>query len=266
MNTLVKFFKDVKKYRHYIFYSARAELKAEVAGSYLNWIWWILDPICMMLIYTFVFGFIFKKTEDYFPVFIFTGLTAWNFFSACLKKAVGLLKRKKSVISRVYVPKTVLLISQMCVCFFKMMISMTIIFIMLLGFRVPFTPMILYAIPTIIVLLIVSFGISAIVMHLGVYITDLKSAIDILLKLVFYATGILFDIDVRIGKNYPRLAAILGKANPMAFLITTLRNALIHGKAPYFKYLFIWLGLGIILSALGVILVYKNENNYVKGI
>ena len=40
-----KFFRDMKKYRWYLLYAARSELRSEVAGSYLNWIWWILPTM-----------------------------------------------------------------------------------------------------------------------------------------------------------------------------------------------------------------------------
>ena len=51
-----RFIKDTKKYWKYTIYAAKSQLKTEVANSYLNWIWWILEPFCFMLIYAFVFG------------------------------------------------------------------------------------------------------------------------------------------------------------------------------------------------------------------
>ena len=44
----MRFVKDIKKYWTYAIYSAKAELKSEVASSYLNWLWWILDPLLFM--------------------------------------------------------------------------------------------------------------------------------------------------------------------------------------------------------------------------
>ena len=58
------FIDDMKKYYSYAKYSAKAELKAEVAGSYLNWVWWILEPVCLMFIYAFIFGFIFSARDE----------------------------------------------------------------------------------------------------------------------------------------------------------------------------------------------------------
>ncbi|MBR5868234.1 MAG: polysaccharide ABC transporter, partial [Clostridia bacterium] len=75
---------DIQKYMHYSVKAARFQLKNEVASSFLNWVWWILDPLCFMMIYTIVFGYIFKSSELYFPIFIFIGITLWAFFKRTL--------------------------------------------------------------------------------------------------------------------------------------------------------------------------------------
>ena len=63
-----RFLKDTKKYYKYAIYSAKSKLQSEVASSYLNWLWWVLDPICFMLIYTLIFGVVFNAKEQYFTV------------------------------------------------------------------------------------------------------------------------------------------------------------------------------------------------------
>ena len=55
-----RFLKNVKKYWSYSLCAAKAELKAEVANSYLNWLWWILDPLSFMIIYTFMVKIVFN--------------------------------------------------------------------------------------------------------------------------------------------------------------------------------------------------------------
>ena len=63
-----RFFRDLRKYWNYTFYSAKSQLKTEVANSYLNWAWWVIEPFCFMLIYAFIFGlllgFIAIKTDS----------------------------------------------------------------------------------------------------------------------------------------------------------------------------------------------------------
>lgn len=266
MNIYTQFFEDMKKYKSYMIYAMKSELKSEVADSYLNWIWWILEPFCLMLVYTFIFGIIFNKSEKFYPLFIFIGLTIWNFFSANVKKSASIVRRYKSVVSRVYLPKVVLLVVHMLTTGFKMCVSLGIVVVMMFFFRVPLSYHIVFVIPGMVVLLLLTFGLMCFEMHYGVYIEDLTKVNDIVIRLLFYLTGIIFNIDQRIGKNYPVLATALGKWNPVAYLLSAMRNALIYNQAPNWKWMFIWLGLSLLLCMGGVQFVYRNENNYVKGI
>ena len=63
-----RFKDDLKKYWKYAIYSSKAQLKSEIANSYLNWLWWVLDPLCFMLIYVFMFGYVFKSNQQYFAI------------------------------------------------------------------------------------------------------------------------------------------------------------------------------------------------------
>ena len=60
-----RFFGDLKKYWKYIKYSTKSQLKTEVTGSYLSWIWLFLNPICFMLIYTFISIIVFNSKQEY---------------------------------------------------------------------------------------------------------------------------------------------------------------------------------------------------------
>ena len=88
-----RFLRDLVKYRRYMLYSAKAQLKNEVAGSFLNWLWWILDPLLFMLVYTFVYSIVFGRSQDYLCAFIFLGYCSWEFFNRSVKQSVKLVKK-----------------------------------------------------------------------------------------------------------------------------------------------------------------------------
>ena len=119
-----RFRDDMKKYWKYAIYSSKAQLKSEIANSYLNWLWWILDPLCFMLIYVFMFGYVFKSNQEYFAIFVFIGITLWDFFNKTLLQSVRVIKTNKPIVSKVYIPKFILLIVRMGVNGFKMFISL----------------------------------------------------------------------------------------------------------------------------------------------
>lgn len=259
---LKRFIDDIRKYFHYSVVSARSQLKAEVAGSYLNWVWWILDPLCFMMIYTFIFGYVFSGREQYFSIYIFIGLTMWHFFEKTLKASVKLIKNNKSVVSKVYFPKYILILSKMWVNGFKMLISFVIVALMMLLNGVPVTWNILYAVPLLITLLLLTFGCSCFLLHFGVYVEDMANVVNIVLRVLFYLTGIFYNIEARI----PGWGAYLNSYNPVAFLLSSMRGALIYSSGPNIPLLCLWFAVGLILSILGVRRIYKEENSYVKAI
>lgn len=258
-----KFRTDIKKYWKYAIYSARAQLKSEIANSYLSWLWWILDPFCFMLIYVFIFGFVFNSRAPRFPVFVFTGNTLWNFFNKNLIQSVTIVKKNRAIVSKVYLPKYILLISRMGVNAFKMAVASTIIVGMVIFYRIPITINILFAVPILITLILVVFGIGCYLLHYGVFVEDLSNVMTIVLRLIFYMTGIFWDIMDKLPAPYN---AVICKVNPAAFLLYNFRECVIYGRTPDWKLLIVWFFIGLGISALGIRKIYKNENNYVKSI
>lgn len=255
-----RFLNDIKKYFRYAVVSAKSQLKSEVANSYLNWIWWILDPLCFMLIYSFVFGYVFNAKEQYFSVYIFIGLTMWNFFNKTVQGSVKIIKNNKSIVSKVYFPKYILVLTKMMVNGFKMLISFGIVVAMMLFYQIPISWNVLYAIPVLISLLLLTFGLSCYMMHFGVYVEDLSNVSSILLKILFYLTGIFYNIEKRI----PEWGVALKRYNPMAFLLSSMRECLIYKDAPDTIVLVVWFSISLLIAVAGVRKIYKEENSYVK--
>lgn len=251
------------KYGYFIFYSARASLRQEVANSYLNWIWWILDPFLNMCVYTFVFGTIFGMSEPNFPVFIFSALIMWNFFSKSINASVKLVRRHKNIISKVYVPKYILLLENMALNAYKMLFALMVLVIMMIIFKIHVTMYMIWLIPILFVLFVFTFGVGLILLHFGVFIDDLGYAIGILLKMLMYLSGVMYNIDRRLAPNLARLLKIV---NPMALLINDMHNVLLYEKMPTLDMELIWFFLSCILCIIGIFVVRRYENSYVKVI
>ena len=257
-----RFISDLKKYKNYIKYATASELKKEVINSYLGWIWMILEPLCFMLIYTFIAIAIFKSKIDYFPVFVFIGLSMWNFFNKMIVVSVKLVASNRDTVTKVYLPKYVLIMVKMGVNLFKMFVSFLLVAIFMVVYQVPITWNVLWFIPIIITLIIFTFGCCTFMLHIGVFIEDLANVVNIALRMMFYLTGVFFDLDTRISNEFYRL--ILLDINPMANLLFNMRNVLLYEKGPVGFWTAIWFVVGVILTVLGIKTIYKYENTYVK--
>lgn len=259
-----RFWNDAKKYYNYEVRAAKTSLKSEVANSYLNWIWWVLTPLMEMVIYYVVFGLVFNSKEPHFISFIFVGLTMWGFFNKVVTQSVTLIKKNRPIVKKVYIPKFVLLFTNMMVNGFKMMISWVIVVIMMICFRVHISWSVFAFVPIMAVLVLITFAFAINLMHYGVFVEDLSNVVHIFFKLLFYMTGIFYNIENKI--HNPMIAKILIYCNPIAMLLHDMRDALLYKTWPNWITLFIWGIIGIILSMIGVNRIYKNENSYVKMI
>ncbi len=256
-----RFFGDIKKYFGYMMYATKSDLKSEVATSHLNWMWWILDPILFMFIYGFVVQIVFKTREESFAVFILIGLTVWTFFNKGIKMSVRIVQRNKNTISKVYIPKFILILVKMFNATFKFFISSALIVIVMAIIHVPYTPLLFNYFPILIVLFVFVFGCTTILCHFGVFVPDIGNVLNAALRMLFYLSGVFFSVLERVPSPY---GEILGYANPIAYLMNEFRNITIYQQMPNYALLGIWLAVGIVLSIIGISMIYKYENSYVK--
>ena len=155
------------------------------------------------------------------------------------------------------------MISKMFFNGYKMFIQFFIIIVMIIYFRIPITWNIIFVVPILLTLFVVTFACMTHLMHYGVFVQDLANVVTIVLRMVFYMTGIFYNIEKRLP---PKYIGLLMKANPMALILSSLRKCILYAQTPDIKWIMIWFVIGIIVAAFGVRKIYKNENSYVKVI
>lgn len=249
------------KYHEYVLYAAGARLRSEVSNSYLNWLWWILEPFLEMIVYIIVFGYFLHMSEEYYPIFLFIGISMWSFFARCVNGSVGLIKRNRSIITKIYIPKSILLLKDICVNVVKMLLAFVIVAFMMLGYHIQLGLTGLFALPVLLVFIMLTYGVSCFFLHFGVYYEDLEYATSILLNILMYFSGIFYSIERYLPGETGR---ILLAFNPVAFLITSMRHALIDRRGADTMLLVLWFILACVLCICGVLVIRRNENNYVK--
>lgn len=261
MYEIKKFMLDLKKYRQYMFYAANADLKAEVANSYLNRLWWLLEPLFNMLVYVVVFGKIMGSSIQNYATFIFSALLMWNFFSKTINYSVKCVRFNRDIVTKVYVPKYVLLITNMILNFMKLLFSFLVLIPMLIIFKVKIGIGALWVIPAYFVMILISFGIGMIFLHYGVYIDDLGYAVGILLQMMMFLSGVFYEVITSLSAPLNAMMLVL---NPVAMFIDTMRNALLNNVVTNVPLIILWTVIALLISYVGIHIVDKNENAYVK--
>lgn len=258
---MTRFFGDLKKYAYFIWYSAKTDLKAEVANSYLNWVWWILEPLFNMLVYYYVFGNMMGSTQEHYIVFIYSAQLMWTFFNKTLNYSTKCVRSNRDIVTKVYMPKFVLLLSNMVLNGIKLLISVLILIVLMITNKVAVNGMLVWVVVVYLVMMLFTFGCSMIFLHFGVFVDDLSYAISILTSMLFFLSGIFYDVSVALPQP---MGTILATYNPMAFFINSMRNALLYKTCPDLPVLSIWAIVSVVLCVIGVKTIYRYENSYVK--
>ena len=257
------FVKNIIKYRQYMVFAAKADLNAEVANSYLNRLWWILEPFCNMLVYVIVFSGVMGNSIKNYSTFVFSGLVLWSFFSHTVNYSVKCVRNNRDIVTKIYVPKYVLLMTNMVLNFIKFLFSLFVLIVMMMVFRVNVGWSIFWVIPVYLIVILISFSVGMIFLHYGVFIDDLGYAISILLSMLMFLSGTFYEVITTLSEplNYLLLAI-----NPIAMLIDSMRNALFYNKVSNVPLVIVWGILSLLVGYIGIHIVNKNENGYVKVI
>ena len=116
MLSLIKEIRDVYKWRELLWQMVAREVKTRYKQSVLGYFWVILNPTAQMLVMSFAFSVIMRIPTNAasnipYSIFLFVALLPWNLFSNSLSSACSSLVSSSSLITKVYFPRSILVIS-----------------------------------------------------------------------------------------------------------------------------------------------------------
>jgi lipopolysaccharide transport system permease protein len=216
--------------RHYlqlVWYKALAELHAEAARAYLGFLWWIVEPLLYMSAFYVVFGLIFQRGGPDFVPFLLCGLVVWKWFGSTIASSSNAIPANAALMQQVYLPKhlfpaIVLIINTIK---FALIFGLLLLFLLIYGVVPAVAWLALPALVAIQFLLIA--GVAGLVSAIVPFLPDLRLMLDQVLMLLFFLSGIFFDISAVSGRLH-----IILMMNPMAVLIESYRTVLIEGQWP----------------------------------
>ena len=172
------------------------ELKARYRGSVLGFFWSFVNPLMLLLVYTFVFKFVLPndtKGLQPYALFLFCGILPWNWFSSSLTEASGSLIAGGNLIKKVLFPAEVLPIVSVLANMVHFFLGLIILVAFLVGYRHwPDAGDLPWFLVAVAVQLIFTAGLALILAALTVHFRDIRDLLANLLQLWFFATPIIY--------------------------------------------------------------------------
>ena len=235
------------------------EIQIRYRQSVLGIAWAVLQPLLMMLMFTVVFSVLLKVPSDGvpYPVFSYSALMFWTFFSGSLMRAIPSLEANEALMRKIYFPREFFPISSVLSALFDLVIAFAIFLGIMLYYHTPFTLNMLYVVPLVLIQTIFALGVCFFFSALNVYYRDVKHALGLLMQLWMYATPIIYPMSL-IPEKFWRFYLL----NPMTGLIESYRNVMVEGGPPQMLYIGVAAAGSIILFVLGYLYFKRIEMSF----
>ncbi len=227
--------------RHFalIVQMAKRDVAGRYRGSFAGLFWSFFNPLLMLVIYTFVFGVIFKarwntQTTGHlaFATILFAGLNINTLFTECANRATTLIIENTNFVKRVVFPLETLSWSVLGAALFHLMISTVALLIIELIAKghIPWT-VVMFPIVVAAFLPFVA-GTIWLLASFGVFLRDLKQAIMIVTTALMFLAPIMYPMTM-----IPAQFRVLMYLNPLTVIAMASQNVLVFGTPPVWHHL-----------------------------
>ncbi len=249
---------ELWRYRELFYFFTWRDIKIKYKQTALGFLWAILQPLLMMIIFTFFFGRALNIPSQSlpYPVFVFSGLLLWNTFSSGLTNASNSMVNNASIIKKIYFPRLIIPVSSILVALFDFLMAFILFIPILLYFQTPLSSSALWCWPAALVITVLAtLGPGCLLAALNVKYRDFRYVIPFLVQLVFFLTPVIYPVSML---KYPLLQYLL-VLSPMYAAVELFRYPL-TGAELNLPFLFISLASGIILLFSGILYFKKTED------
>lgn len=220
-------FKELYQYRELLKTNVKKDIRGKYKASFLGVLWSFVNPLLSVLVYAIVFPYIMRVQTPNYLLFLISGIIPYNWFTTVVSQSSGIFVYNSNIIKKVYFPREILPISAVTSGLVNFLISCIIILLFAIFGGVgiswhlvflPFLALIQY---------VFTLGVSFILSALNVYIRDVEYIVSFVLQMLFYATPILYAVDMFHG-----WILWIFRINPMTHLINAYRDIFYVHQVP----------------------------------
>lgn len=245
--------RELWHFRGFIRENVRREFSARYIGTQFGFLWAIIQPFAMILIYTLVFASIMKPslpgyTGPYaYSIYLCAGILTWGLFCELLSKSVGVFVQNANLIKKIQFPKLTLPV----ILIFSACIHYGIVMVIYCGFLLMIGAfpgwVALWAVPVVLLLIGFAVGLVVLCVTINVFYRDVEQALGLALQFWFWLTPIVY-----VNKTLPAGIVKALTWNPVWPLVRAMQAIFVEGRAPELRTLLYPAGLTLFLLGFGL--------------
>jgi lipopolysaccharide transport system permease protein len=263
--------KDTWHYRDLLLLLVRRDFVSFYKQTILGPLWFFIQPIITIAIYTIVFGTLAGISVDGLPkpLFYLGGTIIWNYFAECLTKTSTVFKDNAAMMGKVYFPRLIMPLSIVLsnlIRFGVQLILFVVLMIIYWGKGFTIVPNVFILLFPLLILMIAALGLGLgmIISAVTTKYRDLAFVVTFGVPLLMYTTTVIYPLSTVI-KKYPAYSWLI-KYNPVTAVIETFRYSFL-GKGSFTWALLGYSGLvTVFILLIGIVIFNRVEKTFVDTV
>lgn len=255
---MLKSLSELVRYRELIQYLVVTDLRVRYRGSFLGFFWTLLNPLLLTLVLWAVFSKFGRVDEKNYALFLLSGLMIWIFFSQSVTMALNSIVKQRGLIQKIYVPKIVFPIS-VVISNLSNFAFFILAYVSIAVFTdVGLSPVNMLILPVMGMVFLLALGLAMLMATLNVFFRDFLHLTDVILRLMFYLTPILYRPEL-----FGSTAQVFFELNPAYYPIVAARSVLYDQVAPTLQVWVLGYSAALLSCFIGLLVFSKAQNKFV---
>ena len=250
---------EIWEYRELLFFLTLRQIKVRYKQTIMGASWAILQPFLTMIVFTIIFGSFAKIPSENipYPIFSYSGLVLWTYFSNSLSQAGNSLVGNTNLVTKVYFPRIFIPTSSCLAGLLNYAVAMSIIVLMMVYYK--FVPNIKIIIVPLVVFttFILASGISYWLSSICVKYRDIRFILPFFIQLLMFTSPVIYPPNI-VSEKYRWLLYL----NPMTGLINAHRASLLGYKEVNFTTLGVSIIMSLFIFVTGIIFLKNTEKGF----
>lgn len=203
------------------------DLKVKYRNSFLGFLWSLLNPLMMIVVYSVALKYILRVQIENFPLFLVVGILPWNLFSGTAIASTEAIIGNANLIKKIAFPREILPIATVLFHTAQFLLALLVFFPALLFLGAPWTAAIV-AYPLVLLLQVIfTLGVALFLSAITVSYRDIKYLTEVALMILFWMTPVVYHLPM-----VPESVRWLFELNPLTAYITAYHEMLYWGRWP----------------------------------
>lgn len=265
-------FQEIWQYRDLLFLFVKRDIVTLYKQTILGPLWYFIQPLFTSVIFTLVFNNLGQIQTGAIPPFLFNlaGITAWNYFKACLTGTSNTFTKNQNIFGKVYFPRVILPMSITISNLLKFGIQLGIfvvftIFYISKGLELTLQPTLLLFPLYVILMALLGLGFGMIFSSLTTKYRDITVLLSFGVQLLMYISAVPYPVSEAKAK-FPDWVVPIVEYNPITQIVEGFRNMLLGtGSLDTFGLIYTLI-LSICIFLIGLIIFNRTESKFIDTV